>query len=122
MKSLVKNLLLRRGMVLSRPPGQFDVWPVKLAAAKQRGLELRGATECLVHAQALLLDLSFFPLQQGAPLAGDVVCFLRDQAFRIYDIPALWHRPLDGALAQGDFLFLKQGHPLLTDNRWSTDS
>src|SRR5436309_3230215 len=41
MKSLVKNLLLRRGMVLSRPPGQFDIWPVKLAAAKQRGLELR---------------------------------------------------------------------------------
>jgi len=241
-RQILKSALLRRGMVLSRPPGQYNLLHVKLADAKRRGLELRcivdggaadggwtreikaiypdalllcveprddvqphlrqlareftgihiaqtllgpregtvqfhdagpqssalpnsqghsfgvtrtmpvstldaliadqklswpdlikldlqgyeldalaGAEQCMSHAQALLLELSFFQLQKGMPLADEVIAFLRQRQFHIYDIPALWHRPLDGALAQGDFLFLRQGHPLLADNRWSVD-
>ncbi|MGH7176677.1 MAG: FkbM family methyltransferase [Tepidisphaeraceae bacterium] len=243
MRTLVKKILLSRGMVVSRPPGQFDVLSVKLERAKARGLRigcavdggaadggwtekfkevfpdatvvcvepradaqpalrevarrlpgvhvaqtllgpsegstefhdhghqsstlpnsrglafgktvtlpmttldaliaklklpwpdlikldlqgfeldaLRGAGECMKHASALLVEIGFFQFQKGAPIAGDVVCFLRDHGYRMYDVAALWHRPLDGALAQGDFLFLRDGHPLVADNRWSADS
>lgn len=80
---------------------------------------LRGATECLKHASALMLELSFFHLQENQPLAEDVIAFTREHGFRLHDIPALWHRPLDGALAQGDFVFIKEGHPLLKDDRWN---
>jgi hypothetical protein len=83
---------------------------------------LKGAGECLRNAQALLLKLSFFRFQRGAPLAGEMTHFLGQHGFRIYDIPGLWSRPLDGALAQGDFLFLRDGHPLFADECWSADS
>jgi hypothetical protein len=95
-------------------------WPelIKLDLQGAEMIALRGGSECLRHAQALLLELSFIRLQQGTPLVDEVIAFLRERAFRVYDIAGLWHRPLDGALAQGDFLFLREGHPLLADERW----
>ena len=99
-------------------------WPdlIKLDVQGAELVALRGAGESLRHAQTLLLELSFFPFQRGMPLFADVVCWLRERGFRVYDVPSLWHRPLDGALAQGDFLFLRDGHPLLADERWSADA
>ena len=95
-------------------------WP-DLIKLDLQGFELdalRGSEQCLQHGQAVLLEVSFFEIQKGMSLAGEVIDFMRQRGFRIYDILALWHRPLDGALAQGDFLFLKEGHPLLRDESW----
>jgi len=96
-------------------------WPdlIKLDLQGAELEALKGATQCLQKAQALMLEVSFIPLQAGSPLLYDMVTFCHDHGFRAYDISGLWHRPLDGALAQGDFLFLKEGHALLTDARWS---
>lgn len=82
---------------------------------------LAGASECLTHAQAVMLELSFIPLQKNWPLIGDVIPFMKERGFICYDITGLWHRPLDGALAQGDFMFINQNSPLLSDHRWSKD-
>ena len=99
-------------------------WPqlIKLDLQGAEMIALRGADEALRHADALLLELSFIRLQKGAPLAAEMIAFLQERSFRLYDIAGLWHRPLDGALAQGDFLFLRDGHPLLADERWSNGS
>ena len=80
---------------------------------------LAGASECLAHAQAVMLELSFIPLQKNWPLIGDVIPFMKERGFICYDIAGLWHRPLDGALAQGDFVFLNQNNKLRADSRWS---
>jgi hypothetical protein len=82
---------------------------------------LRGASRCLQHAEAVLLEVSFIPFQNGMPLIGEVIPFMGERGFRVYDISALWHRPLDGALAQGDFLFLSERSKLLEDKRWSSE-
>jgi FkbM family methyltransferase len=99
-------------------------WP-DLIKLDLQGFEmeaLKGAAQCMEHTQALLLELSLYEFQKGCPLADEVISNLRERKFRIYDIPNLSHRPLDGALGQMDFLFLRNGHPLLADNRYSTDS
>src|SRR5882724_9694379 len=44
-RTLVKGWLLKRGMIVSRPPGQFNVHAYKLSAAKARGLEIRSALD-----------------------------------------------------------------------------
>jgi len=49
---------------------------------------------------------------------GEVMAFLGERGFRLYDVPAFAHRPLDGAAAQADFFFIRNGHPLVSDNRW----
>jgi FkbM family methyltransferase len=79
---------------------------------------LRGASECLRHAQAVVLEVLFIPLYEAAPLAADVFAFMRDRGFRCHDFLLMWHRPLDGALAFADVLFLREEHPLMADHRW----
>lgn len=80
---------------------------------------LKGASRCLAHAEAVLLEVSFIEIYRGMPLIGAVVPFMSERGFRVYDVPSLWHRPLDGALAQGDFLFVAERSQLLSDARWS---
>ena len=67
----------------------------------------------------MLLEVSFIPFMQGAPLIADVIAFMKENRFRCYDVFALWHRPLDGALAQGDVMFVREDNHLLADDRWS---
>jgi FkbM family methyltransferase len=98
-------------------------WPdlIKLDLQGAELEALRGGTECLKRAQALFLEVSFIPLQKNSPLLFDVVSFCHEHGFRVYDISGLWHRPLDGALAQGDFFFIREDHPLVADARWSEE-
>jgi len=96
-------------------------WP-DLIKLDLQGAELdclKGAPRCLSHAQMVVLEVSFIPLMAGTPLVAEVMSFMSDHGYRCYDIWSLWGRPLDGALAQGDFVFIREGHPLITDARWS---
>ena len=83
---------------------------------------LNGASESLKNAKAVQLELSFLPFQKGMPLAAEVVAFMQARGFVCYDILALWTRPLDGALAQGDFLFVPADSPLRQNPRWGENS
>jgi FkbM family methyltransferase len=96
-------------------------WPdlIKLDLQGYELEALRGGGRCLEHAEAALLEVSFIRLQSQSPIVHEVIAFMRDRGFVAYDILGLWHRPLDGALAQGDFMFLKESSPLLRDTRWS---
>jgi hypothetical protein len=51
----------------------------------------------------------------------DVMKYMDDRAFALYDIVALQQRPLDTALAQLDALFVPKNHPLRADGRWSAE-
>ena len=99
-------------------------WPdyIKLDLQGAELLALKGAARSLQNASAVQMEVSFISLYHGCPIMGDVIPFMSERGFRLYDIFGLWHRPLDGALAQGDFLFIRAGHPLVADNRWSTDA
>jgi FkbM family methyltransferase len=82
---------------------------------------LSGGAKSLHGALAVLMECSLIELQSGQPLLADIIDFMKAHGYQLYDILALWHRPLDGALAQGDFFFLKSTHPLLQDKRWAKE-
>jgi len=95
---------------------------IKLDLQGAELLALDGAARCLRTAQAVLLEVSFIPFLKDIPLVADVVPYMSARGFRVYDIVALWHRPLDGALAQGDVLFVSEKSKLLADPRWDIKS
>jgi hypothetical protein len=78
---------------------------------------LRGGAGVLSTAEALLLEVAVLPVNEGAPTFAEVIRFLEDRGFIVYDICTLFRRPLDAALVQLDVIFLRATSPLLRDLR-----
>lgn len=80
---------------------------------------LKGAEKTLKSAEFVLLEVSFLDIYVNCPLVADVLIFMKERGFIVYDICTLMKRPLDNALFQSDFLFVKQESQFRTDKRWS---
>ncbi|HUR00477.1 MAG TPA: FkbM family methyltransferase [Gemmatimonadaceae bacterium] len=68
---------------------------------------LKGGRHTLSVAEAIVMEVSLLPINDGAPLLADVTEFMAEHGFVGYDICGMWRRPLDLALWQIDVLFLK---------------
>ena len=102
--------------------GSDYLQPPDLIKADVQGFELEvlgGATRCLENAQLLLLEVSYRRIYRGLPLAHEVIAFVGDAGFRIYDICTYAGRPCDGELTQSDILFAREGSPLFANETWS---
>jgi hypothetical protein len=86
-----------------------------------QGFELRalaGATSIFGRTEMLILEVSLFEFMVGQPLARDVIAFMGDRGYEIYDIPGFLRRPFDGALGQMDLAFVRQGGRLRSSDQW----
>jgi hypothetical protein len=79
---------------------------------------LQGCGEVLNSIEVILLELNFLEVYQNVKLAHEVIAFLAERNFVIYDICEIHRRPLDMALFQIDFLFIKKDNSLRKDKRW----
>jgi FkbM family methyltransferase len=79
---------------------------------------LKGATAVLSRCEVVLVEVNLIAVNTGAALVADTLGFMREHGFRLYDICSLIRRPLDHALWQSDFLFVREGHPLVASNAW----
>jgi len=87
------------------------------------GVELQvlsGATEVLRHTEAVVLEVSLFAARFGCPLLHDVVHFMKRAGFVAYDFLPLNYRPLDGALAQADMIFVREDGVFRRSNAYAT--
>lgn len=87
------------------------------------GVELQvlsGATETLGHTEVVVLEVSLFAARFGCPLLDDVVHFMKHAGFVAYDFLPLNYRPLDGALAQADMIFVREDGPFRRSNAYAT--
>lgn len=82
---------------------------------------LRGGVECLQGAEVVLMEVSLWPYNQGAPLLHDVVAFMKDQEFVAHDVCSLMRRPGDDILIQVDLVFARERSGLrrATPTVWS---
>jgi FkbM family methyltransferase len=68
---------------------------------------LRGANETLRKVEVVLLEVSMLPYNIGAPLLSDVIAFMAERRFLVYDFCHLHRRQSDGAAFQVDVLFAR---------------
>lgn len=80
---------------------------------------LTGATALLEKVEAVLTEVSFFDINDwGAPLFAEIVDFLSERGFTLYEIASLSGRRRDGRLRMGDAVFVRESTVLTRDIAW----
>lgn len=80
---------------------------------------LSGASALLAKIEVILTEVQFFPTNNnGREVFGDVLDYLREKGFELYDIACLSQRPRDLRLRMGDVIFVRRGSSLLEDTGW----
>jgi FkbM family methyltransferase len=81
---------------------------------------LAGAQKVLEQTQFVVLETTLFETYKGAPQFFDVVQFMHQKGFVVYDLAGMLHRPLDGALLQVDVAFVPSNSPLRREHAYAT--
>jgi FkbM family methyltransferase len=79
---------------------------------------LRGMGERIHDLDALIVEVSTIATVAGGPEAFDIIAFLKERGFVMFDLLGMSRRPLDQALAQLDILFVKETSTFRADHRW----
>lgn len=100
-----------RGNGLSPDLIKLDLQGGELAA-------LKGATLALQTCECLVVEFSCLKAYIDRTTPRDLLGFMGDQDFCLYDIVGLADRPYDGALMGGDFIFVKNSSALRSYPGW----
>jgi len=77
---------------------------------------LHGAERLLPLVEVLVLEVRFFdPFRTGRAVCADLLAFLDERGFALYDVAALSARPRDGRLKMGDLVLVRLDSPLAGD-------
>ena len=87
-------------------------WLLKLDVQGYELEVLKGGGETLARSEAVFLEVSFIPYNRDAPLFAEVVAWMRARGLVIYDLCSTRRRATDGALFQGDVLFVREDSAL----------
>lgn len=82
---------------------------------------LKGAERTFGYTEVYILEVSLFSwsdLNSEAPLFADVVNFMLERGYVVYDFAGFLRRPLDGALGQCDVCFVKENGFLRRSSEW----
>jgi FkbM family methyltransferase len=80
---------------------------------------LQGAPETLKKCDVIIIDIFFFNFFKNSPSCIDVFNILKNEGFAIYDICEGHNRPLDDALAQRLFIFVKENGQFRKEHIWA---
>lgn len=72
---------------------------------------LAGAKRLLGRTEVFILEVLFVP-HQGLTQFDEVIRFMADRGYVVYDFAGFARRPLDGALGQADVCFVRESGPL----------
>lgn len=80
---------------------------------------LRGAASTFGKTEVYILETAFYEFMKGMPLFNDVVKFMDEKGYIVYDFAGFLRRPLDGALANCDVCFVQKDGILRQSFAWS---
>ncbi len=68
----------------------------------------------------IIMEVALISSMEGGPDFFDVIEFMKDAAFYLYDIIGGDIRPLDGSLKQVDLVFIRHDNPWRSDQRYAS--
>lgn len=80
---------------------------------------LKGANKTFGNTEAYIMEVSLFPFSDNMPVITDVIDFMLERDYVVYDFPGFLRRPLDGALGQCDICFVKKDGILRASKAWN---
>jgi hypothetical protein len=81
---------------------------------------LRGAERLLDAVEVVIAEFQLYELGgNGLPVFGDLLRFLEERGYALFDVACLSGRPRDRRLRMGDAVFVRSGTPLLADGAWA---
>ena len=83
---------------------------------------LEGMTGRIADIDAFVVEASTLSSLKGGVEVHDIVHFMHGHGFVLADVLGLTRRPLDGATAQLDLMFVPQASALRVDRRWAKAS
>lgn len=93
--------------VLTELPGrEFDLLKIDVQGAEID--VLRGGAQTLAGVEAIVIELSLLEYNRGAPLIAEVMRWLGEQGFSLFDVFPVSRIPTTGALLQVDGIFLRR--------------
>jgi len=79
---------------------------------------LNGSSKLFGKTEVFILETALFEFTKGRPLLSEIVIFMREKGYEIYDLCGFLRRPYDGAMAQIDVCFAKHDGILRNSNAW----
>lgn len=79
---------------------------------------LKGAEVLFGKTEVFILEASLFKFSPNQPLLHEIIEFMTDRNYFIYDFAGFANRPLDKALGQVDICFVKEGSQLRENHGW----
>lgn len=82
---------------------------------------LRGGLSVLSAAQVVILEVSLVEEYKGSPLFVDVISFMAQQGFRVYDVCTIWRNNRTMSMNEADVIFVRHGSSLLNPANYTRD-
>ena len=79
---------------------------------------LKGADLLFGKTEAFILEASFYEFIKGTPLVSEVITFMSDKGYELYDFAGFLRRPYDRALGQMDICFARKNGFLRSSDNW----
>jgi FkbM family methyltransferase len=79
---------------------------------------LLGGSATLAMAEVVVMELSTQRLNEGAPLAHEMVAFLAERGFQLFDVTGFWREKVTDVLLQADVVFVRSSSPMA--HRWES--
>jgi hypothetical protein len=65
------------------------------------------------------MECQFFAFCEDMQTLDKVIAYMSSRNFIPYEFVDFLRRPLDGAMGQCDILFIRKGHQLISNTKWS---
>jgi FkbM family methyltransferase len=86
-----------------------------------QGMELqvlRGSTQLFDHTEVFVIEVNLFVFMPGCPRVHEIVQWMADRGYYLFDLAGSLRRPFEDDLGQLDLVMVSQKSPLISSNRW----